>query len=258
MSRRMRGAKTFELLVVMAIVAVLIVLLWISTESGRKSARVVRCASNLKQLFMATSVYFSQNDNWMLPALFNSGDSPDDRWYGSTALGPAFAVYGPTSGDASLEAKIKKMLDCPAINHPAGWGPAAEGGNGKWGFDYTYNQTLGSNSAPPGAPYDPLYPFVKRTQVRPEVLIATEVRDVTNIHDYVFNSVTPSLVPTSATNTADYQAIAGMPHGQGNSGNMLFSDGAIVTDDINKLLGPPARVWTVLWDVPKTEDFPFN
>ena len=38
---------------------------------------------------------------------------------------------------------------------------------------------------------------------------------------------------------------------------MLFADGVIVTDNINKLLGPPPKEWIVNWQVPQTGSFPF-
>ncbi len=226
------GAST-----IVAVVGALTLFFLAAIDRAHDSAKIVRCASNLKQLYTAMNLYEAQNDGWMMPALLNNENVRDGRWYGGTTLDAMFdfrqggAGITPESDKAwhtmVFEGQIKKMLDCPAVNHPAGWGPTSEGGNGKWSLDYTYNQMLGSNSAAPGDPPVFEYPFVKHADVRRETLVATEVRDVTNVHDYVFNGLTPSLVPTSTSNTSDYQAIAGTPHQGGTTGNMLFADGVI-------------------------------
>ncbi len=261
MSRHIRGMTLFEAIVVVVVIVLLIAIMMPSLSGRGGSSPTVRCASNLKQLYTGMMLYAAQNDDAVIPAILNNGNSPNNRWYGSSTLGPMFGTITGGGGESQIaameQAQINKMLDCPSVNHPKGWGPIDQGGNGKWGFDYTYNQMLGSNSAAPAAPYDPLYPFVKRSDVRREVLVATDVRDVSNVHDYVFNGVTPSLVPTSTTNTTDYQAIAGTPHKSGTQTNMLFADGQIITDNINKLLGPPPKTWMVSWSALKTDDFPF-
>ncbi len=263
MSRSARATSMFDLLGLIVVAALLLAVLLPSLGRARGTAMTVRCASNLKQLYTGIVLHCAMHDDQMLPALLNNGDSPNDRWYGPAGLGAMFGITDPPKANAVAEAQIKKMLDCPSVNHPPGWGPIAEGGNGKWGFDYTYNETMGSNSAAPGAPPNLKYPNPSRRDVRRETLLVTDVRDSTNVHDYVFDEVTPMLVPTSATNTADRQAIAGTPHNQGGSGytrtagNMLFADGQIITDDINKLMGPPPRTWVVLWSTPQTDAFPF-
>ena len=146
------------------------------------------------------NLYEAQNDGWMMPALLNNDNAAAMAGGGTAAThsrddhlrNRVLLVVTPESDTPAcltwyLIGQIQKLLDCPAVNHPKGWGPTAEGGNGKWSLDYTYNQMLGSNSAAPGAPPVFEYPFVKATDLRRETLVATEVRDITNVHDYVFN-----------------------------------------------------------------------
>jgi prepilin-type N-terminal cleavage/methylation domain-containing protein len=74
MSRRtlsVRGFSLVELLVVVAIIALLIAILLPSLGKAREAARRAACCSNLHQLSVATLLYAEGNDGWAP----NSSDS---------------------------------------------------------------------------------------------------------------------------------------------------------------------------------------
>ena len=71
-----RGFTLIELLVVMAVIAILASLLLPVLSSARQKARASECASNLRQLFLATTFY-AEDDGDRLP--FAWYDDPDPK-----------------------------------------------------------------------------------------------------------------------------------------------------------------------------------
>ncbi len=64
---RDRGFTLIELLVVMAIIAILAAILFPVFAAARKKAAQISCLSNLKQIQLATILYFGDNDGRMPP-----------------------------------------------------------------------------------------------------------------------------------------------------------------------------------------------
>ncbi|MBN1558203.1 MAG: type II secretion system protein [Lentisphaerae bacterium] len=80
MSRR--GFTLIELLVVMAIFAVLFALMTPALTRMRRKARAQTCASNLRQLYMASLAYTSDGSGKWLPRTGTYRDWDGDLWIG--------------------------------------------------------------------------------------------------------------------------------------------------------------------------------
>ena len=118
-----RKFTLIELLFVIAIIAILASILLPSLQKAKAASQRIKCANNLKQIFVATSMYISDNKgNW--PVKDNFG--VDNRFW-SMKLGE----YMQASGRYD----IQKRFLCPAVSIPL---IASE-----WELlDYAYNYYL--------------------------------------------------------------------------------------------------------------------
>ena len=64
--RRIGGFTLIELLVVVAIISLLIAILFPALSAARKRANVTKCLSNIRSLSLASWVYLTENDGWLI------------------------------------------------------------------------------------------------------------------------------------------------------------------------------------------------
>src|SRR5688572_29027100 len=65
-SRAQAAAFTLvELLVVIGIIAVLMAILMPALSKARQASQTIKCASNLRQLGLATAMYTNENQGWL-------------------------------------------------------------------------------------------------------------------------------------------------------------------------------------------------
>lgn len=79
-----RAFTLIELLVVISIIALLIAILLPALSAARESARRTQCASNLRQLGIASAVYSNAAKGWIVPSYYipPGGFTPDiERWH---------------------------------------------------------------------------------------------------------------------------------------------------------------------------------
>jgi len=113
--RTSRGFTLVELLVVLGIIALLISILLQALTKARKAANVVKCASNLKQLAMATMLYANDYKGAMPPNVDIGGWGSSQptvawQWYDSDRIGRYLPVAATISTDGTI---ITPVFVCP-------------------------------------------------------------------------------------------------------------------------------------------------
>ena len=80
-ANNLRPFSLVELLVVVAVIAILAGLLLPALNSARQTAQQIKCTGSMKQIGTAAHLYAGQNDDWNMPSAFNASGN------GSTAAG---------------------------------------------------------------------------------------------------------------------------------------------------------------------------
>lgn len=75
-----QGFTLVELLVVIGIISVLISLLLPSLNKARQAANTVQCASNMRQLAQANTMWSNERGGYSIKAYFNAGPITGDWW----------------------------------------------------------------------------------------------------------------------------------------------------------------------------------
>lgn len=224
MTQPRKGFTLVELLVVIGIIAILIAILLPSLSRAQQQAQQVRCASNLRQLYIATTTYATTYNGYMMPSRVWSGSARDNYWCGINVLGPLFGVKRVSgSGADQIEAvnRISKMLDCPSNYREKD--PVSN-----FFVDYTYNANLGDDRAmnPADSSYNSYRhwaQFKKRSQIPENVIIAL---DATNNRigkdDERFGTLTD--LTTQNGSSRVYPRGGSIHRGKA---NVLFTDGSV-------------------------------
>lgn len=140
---RPRGFTLVELLVVIAIIGVLAGLLLPVLGRARRQAHTTTCASNLRQLFLANTMYADEHNGRYVPAApdIEEGFGGTLRWYGKRINPTGEEAFDPKQGLLSPYLVDGRVKECPVFTEFKQAGEVAnafESGTGGYGYNMAY------------------------------------------------------------------------------------------------------------------------
>lgn len=146
-ARARRGFTLVELLVVMAVVAILAGLLFAAVGGVRERGEAAQCLSNLRQLAAANLAYAAENGGRYV---FAQDSTNTVRWHGVRSSGGE--AFDPQSGPLARylggEGRVK---ECPSLRATLGESESAFNETGAGGYGYNAVYIGGTPADPFGA-----------------------------------------------------------------------------------------------------------
>lgn len=246
-----------ELLVVIGIIAVLIGILLPTLARARNNAMRIKCAAQLRQIGVASTIYANNNRGWLPPvhqeeAGSKPGQIPTYHMANPGRLHINWDVSGPNDPGANVGRLLTtKALASTAANwqeNPIQWCPAAAKENVNAGseqsrFNYYYNLhpkivTVGGKEL-----YQRWWPKLTTYGKVPKSPIKT--KQYKGPADYQF----PHMPYALATDPIFDVAYATHAQGKSRAWNLVYADGSVRTATTDVRAGRAAGDWNQFLDV---------
>ena len=122
MCHQQKGFSLIELLIVMAIIALLMAVLVPGLRMAKEQGRKIACASHLRNFGVALQLYLDGNDNWLPPAEPRDKDDPasQQNWYMNVELMACMNVAPCRDEHDNVTGPPPKrtILTCPSHHRP--------------------------------------------------------------------------------------------------------------------------------------------
>lgn len=142
-TNRVHGFTLVELLIVIGIIGVLAALLLPALGRARLQARQAQCINNLRQLYLANTMYADEHRGRYVPAApdINDGFGGRIRWHGERATADGNSDFDPMRGPLGEYLPDARVKECPVFTEFKRRGEvsnAFESGTGGYGYNMAY------------------------------------------------------------------------------------------------------------------------
>jgi prepilin-type processing-associated H-X9-DG protein len=216
-SRHQTAFTLVELLVVIGVIAALIAILLPALARAREAARTVACASNIRQIGVATLTYATRHKGYLpIPALGTGlkGGLPESAIWGTSQRGILDFTQGTLIPDLGGAQVAEEIFKCPSHDEPRHLSALHDVPYMPCNFSYIFNGLSGG--------YNPKHGF------QPYPL--SRIRDSANKALVYENGDSPGINCTPVVyDMGSYQEIAHLMIGlrHRNRSNVFYADGHV-------------------------------